>query len=153
MSVAVTFKFDASDVRANTEETLQLITGSTEGVADVMKDVMDRVEDVMEGVGRDVSRDLKKELSVPVVRVGSKVIRSKPGQYPRADTRQLLNSVHYVVYRAGRDITNLVVETNTSYDIYVNATRPFQALTEAKWHGVIDQRIQFSELSTAQFTS
>lgn len=152
MAVPITFKFDASDIRSSAEETLQLISGSTEGVAEVMKDVMDRVEDVMEGVGRDVSADLKKTISIPVVRQGAKVIRSKPGEPPRKDTGRLYNSVRYVVYRAGVDITNVVITTETPYDVFVNATRPFQAIIEAKWEGIINQRIQFSELSTVQFS-
>jgi hypothetical protein len=151
MAVPITFKFDASDVRASAEETLRLLAGTTEGVDEVMRDVSRRVEDVMELVGREVSADLKKQLSVPVIRTRGKVIRSKPGQYPRADTRDLLNSVHFVVFRAGRDITNLVIETNVSYDVYVNATRPYAQLIENKWQGIVEQRIQFSELSAAQF--
>lgn len=153
MAVPVKFTFDASDVRASTEETLRLINGSTEGVDEVMQSVSRRVEDVMELVGKEVSTDLKKQLSVPVIRTRGKVIRSKPGQYPRADTRDLLNSVRYVVYRAGRDITNVVITTETAYDVYVNASRPFAALIENKWQGIVEQRIQFSELSPAQFTT
>jgi len=140
MAVPITFKFDLGELRSSTEETLQALNGSSEGADEVMRDLSRRVEDLMEGVGRDVSTDLKKIISISVVRERGHVIRSKPGEPPRKDSGRLYNSVRYVVYRAGRDVYSVVITTETAYDVFVNATRPYAKIIESKWQGIVERR-------------
>lgn len=98
-----------------------------------MRAVAAEAERAMEKVMSAAEADLRKELGVPVVRQGGKVIRSRPGEYPRKDTGRLQASVTHVVYRAGNFKVRGVVSTNTSYDGYVNRTRPYKELFERKW--------------------
>lgn len=47
----------------------------------------------MEALGRDMQGDMRELISIPVQKVGSKIVRSKRGEAPRMETKKLRGSM------------------------------------------------------------
>lgn len=58
-----------------------------------------------------------KNISIPVERIGSRVVRSKPGEYPRADTTQLMRTVFGEVRETSPGIYDGYVGTPLDYGL------------------------------------
>jgi hypothetical protein len=145
MPVTIPLDFNFEPVRREFEEMLRPhLNGREAAEADrIMVSVKRRAEEAIEQLGGDVADDLRKSLSVPVDYSTSPPTRSKPGEFPRMDSGDLLASVNYTVYRTGgRDRINLRVVTDKFYDaILIASGRRFDAYILARWSRLADQRV------------
>jgi hypothetical protein len=113
----------------------------------IMSGLTAQVKATMDAALRDTADDMRRIISVPVVRSGGKVIRSKPGEPPRKDTGKLLASVQSVVESLEKDKVRGSVSTNVFYDVFLTngtskmAPRPYAGPTEAKWERLIENRL------------
>lgn len=71
----------------------------------VMEYLGDRLAAAAGEYVEELVEQVKADLSVPVQRIGNQVVRSKPGERPRADTREYRESWEGEVDRAGDRIT------------------------------------------------
>lgn len=73
----------------------------------------------------DVRTEVQQRISVPVERVGKKVIRSKPGEPPRRDTGRLYTSAAAQVIDATRQVVGSVsVDTPYARRLVRQMNRP-----------------------------
>jgi hypothetical protein len=125
----------------------------SEPADEIMGSVTDQIESVMVKAGEAAALDLQGMLSIPVQKVGKRIVRSKPGESPRSETGRLLRTVADEVTRPARDQIALVISTSTAYDQFLvsgtsrMAPRPFDKILEKKWAPIIEDRLR-SKLST-----
>lgn len=116
----------------------------------VMSKLAGQVKHVVDDAATDAAKDMKALISVPVVRQGKRVIRSRPGQPPRKDSGRLHRTVKAVAAKVAKDMVRAAVETNTPYDRMLEkgtskmAPRPFAGPIEAKWERILNNRLRIA---------
>lgn len=84
-----------------------------------------RLARALGGALEDVRADVQQRISVPVERVGNKVVRSKPGEPPRKDTGRLYTSAAVNVIDATRTVVGSVsVDTPYARTLVRQKNRP-----------------------------
>jgi len=87
-----------------------------------------------------VKNRVVKNISVPVTKITSPITghmrvteRSNPGEFPRADTTQLMKTIFSGVYEVQKDVWEGFVGTPLDYGIYLELKLERQFLTRTLW--------------------
>jgi hypothetical protein len=124
------------------------MTQATTAPLSVLDAIHAAVADSIEQTARDIADDLRHRMSVPVVRSGSKVIRSRPGEPPRKDKGGLVASVQ-VRMILGDAAAPVVAEIFSDSEIAVYleegtehmSPRPVWGVVAAEWAERATQRV------------
>lgn len=104
----------------------------------------------MRRVTNDLHRVIKSKISIDVLRdvTGRVIQRSKPGEYPRRDTRKLWNTLFFEVEDQNNGVIEGIVATPLNYGLYLE-TRISKGRREYLTRGLWEQIPRIKATMTA----
>jgi len=109
----------------------------------IFANLAENTREYFEEVGREQVELIKQDISIPVVRKGRIVIRSKPGEPPRRDSGKLYNSIKSRTYMLGPRRVTLQVICTDKKGVWLEKRfrRPFMSTARQRLVEVIPRGI------------